>query len=415
MDIGRLERGKQLLNRAVEADNNKEFSAALALYIQGAEYLLAGTTSFNSRSAIETRIEQYVERAEEIKVMLRPAKLPYEYTKEEKTEPVVDRETSQLQAALSSTFMKTKPNVKWSDVAGLNEAKAILKEAVLLPRKFPQLFTGKRTPWKAVLLYGPPGTGKSYLAKAVATEGNAACFLSVSSSDLVSKYQGESERLVKQLFELARGNRPAVIFIDEVDSLCGARGQGENESSLRIKTEILVQMEGVNNDNKDILVLGATNTPWQLDIAIRRRFEKRVYIPLPDAAARRDLIKQCLGSTPHNLTNENIIELANKAEGFSGADISIAVRDALYEPIRLCQLATHFKKVTAEWFQPCSCGDADAVEMSLEDVPEGRLQAPDIQRRHVEDAIHKTKPSVGVEDIEKFTQWTLDYGQNGAE
>ena len=190
-----------------------------------------------------------------------------------------------MQDDLSGAIVREKPNVKWTDVAGLEQAKASLQEAVILPTRFPQLFTGERKPWRGILLYGPPGTGKSYLAKACATEADGT-FFSISSSDLVSKWLGESERLVKQLFKLARENKPAIIFIDEVDSLCGSRSEGENETSRRIKTEFLVQMQGVGNDNDGILVLGATNTPWELDPAIRRRFEKRIYIPLPDLHAR---------------------------------------------------------------------------------------------------------------------------------
>jgi len=164
----------------------------------------------------------------------------------------------------------------------------------------------------------------------------------------MSKFQGESERLVKYLFQLARKKAPAIIFIDEVDALVSARGEGENESARRVKTEFLVQMDGVGTKNTGVLVLGATNTPWELDPAIRRRFEKRVYIPLPEKQPRLLMFKLNLGDTPHNLTEKDFNELSDKTVGFSGADIAVLVRDALYEPIRLCQLATHFKKVPDE-------------------------------------------------------------------
>ncbi len=182
-----------------------------------------------------------------------------------------DSDTKKLKDALQSVIVSETPNVRWEDIAGLDGAKEALKEAVILPIKFPHMFVGKRTPWRGILLYGPPGTGKSYLAKAVATEAQST-FFSVSSSDLVSKWMGESERLVKQLFQMARDSKPAIIFIDEVDSLCGSRGEGESEASRRIKTEFLVQMQGVGNNMDGILVLGATNIPWQIDSAIRRRF-----------------------------------------------------------------------------------------------------------------------------------------------
>ena len=247
-------------------------------------------------------------------------------------------EENKLQDALSSAIVREKPNVKWTDVAGLDQAKTSLQEAVILPTKFPQLFTGERKPWRGILLYGPPGTGKSYLAKACATEADGT-FFSISSSDLVSKWLGESERLVKQLFKLARENKPAIIFIDEIDSLCGSRSEGENETSRRIKTEFLVQMQGVGNDNDGILVLGASNVPWELDPAIRRRFEKRIYIPLPDFQARIVQFKIRIGKTPNNLTEEDFIELGNATEGYSGSDIAVVVKEALMLPIRKCQTA----------------------------------------------------------------------------
>lgn len=154
---------------------------------------------------------------------------------------------------------------------------------------------------------------------------------------------GESEKLVKNLFDLARQHKPSIIFIDEIDSLCSSRSDNESESARRIKTEFLVQMQGVGNDMDGILVLGATNIPWVLDSAIRRRFEKRIYIPLPEEHARLIMFKLHLGSTTHVLTDEDLKTLAKNTDGYSGADISIVVRDALMQPVRKVQSATHFK------------------------------------------------------------------------
>ena len=195
------------------------------------------------------------------------------------------------------------------------------------------------------MLYGPPGTGKSYLAKAVATEADST-FFAVSSSDLVSKWMGESEKLVSQLFSMAREKAPSIIFIDEIDSLCGSRGDsGESEAARRIKTEILVQMQGVSSGSGQVLVLAATNTPYSLDQAVRRRFDKRIYIPLPDAAARAHMFKVHLGDTPHALVEADFAALGARTEGFSGSDVAVAVKDVLFEPVRKTQEATHFRAV----------------------------------------------------------------------
>ncbi len=193
-------------------------------------------------------------------------------------------------------------------------------------------------------MYGPPGTGKSYLAKAVATEADST-FFAVSSSDLVSKWMGESEKLVSQLFSMARERAPSIIFIDEIDSLCGARGDGDGDAARRIKTEILVQMQGVNSGGGQVLVLAATNTPYALDQAVRRRFDKRIYIPLPDDPARATMFKVHLGDTPHALTERDFVALAAATDGFSGSDVAVAVKDVLFEPVRKTQEATHFKAV----------------------------------------------------------------------
>lgn len=144
---------------------------------------------------------------------------------------------------------------------------------------------------------------------------------------------------------MARENKPSIIFIDEIDALCGPRGEGESEASRRIKTELLVQMDGVGKDSKGVLILGATNIPWQLDAAIRRRFQRRVHISLPDLPARMRMFELAVGNTPCELNQADYRQLGELSEGYSGSDISIAVQDALMQPVRLIQTATHYKPV----------------------------------------------------------------------
>jgi len=305
--------------------------------------------------------------------------------------------------------------VKWTDVAGLTNAKQVLQEAVILPSRFPELFVGKRTPWKGILLYGPPGTGKSFLAKACATEADGT-FFSVSSSDLVSKFMGESERLVRSLFEMARASRPAIIFIDEIDSLCGSRSEGENDATRRIKTEFLVQMQGVGHNEEGILVLGATNIPWELDSAIRRRFERRIYISLPEEPARKIMFKLNLGDTPHNLTEEDFDGLANRTEGYSGSDIATTVKTALMEPVRKCQKATHFLPVNEGGqtkYLPCAPSTNGAREMTLMQVPPGQLKPPEVDADDFFRILDTMRPSVSPQDLIKQEEFTQNFGQEG--
>ncbi|GLA53972.1 vacuolar protein sorting-associated protein 4 [Aspergillus niger] len=428
-----LGRAIDIVKKAIEHDNEGEYEKAYQLYYSALElFMLALKWEKNpkSKEMIRAKAGEYMDRAEKLKnhlATLDNRKKPSAVGANGKVaqgsgkggnqdEDGEDADSKKLRSALAGAILSDKPNVQWEDVAGLESAKEALKEAVILPIKFPHLFTGKRQPWKGILLYGPPGTGKSYLAKAVATEANST-FFSVSSSDLVSKWMGESERLVKQLFNMARENKPAIIFIDEVDALCGPRGEGESEASRRIKTELLVQMDGVGKDSKGVLILGATNIPWQLDAAIRRRFQRRVHISLPDINARMKMFMLAVGSTPCELTQADYRTLAEMSEGYSGSDISIAVQDALMQPIRKIQTATHYKKVIldgAEKLTPCSPGDQGAMEMSWTTVEADQLLEPPLVLKDFIKAVRNSRPTVSQEDLQRNSEWTKEFGSEGA-
>uniref|UniRef100_A0A4W4GU77 Katanin p60 ATPase-containing subunit A-like 2 n=1 Tax=Electrophorus electricus TaxID=8005 RepID=A0A4W4GU77_ELEEL len=205
-------------------------------------------------------------------------------------------EMKELAAVISRDIYLHNPNVCWDDIIGLEAAKRLLKEAVVYPIKYPQLFTGILSPWKGLLLYGPPGTGKTMLAKAVATECSTT-FFNISASSIVSKWRGDSEKLVRVLFELARYHAPSTIFLDELESVMGQRGVGhggEHEGSRRMKTELLVQMDGLARSNDLVFVLAASNLPWELDYAMLRRLEKRILVGLPSGPARQAMINHWL-------------------------------------------------------------------------------------------------------------------------
>ena len=460
MDNSFIPQAIELVQQAIKADNEQDYANALSLYKRSLEYFMTGLKYENNptkHAMVMERVGGYMKRAEELKVFIDqkngvrggtdgPSKSSGKggagatgtKDKDKEKDEAPDAETQKLRGALSGAIVSEKPNVKWSDVAGLEGAKESLKETVILPTRFPQLFTGKRRPFKGILLFGPPGTGKSYLAKAVATEADSV-FFSISSSDLVSKWQGESEKLVRNLFEMAREAGKAIIFIDEVDSLCGSRSEGESDSARRIKTEFLVQMDGVGKSHSEVLVLGATNVPWELDAAIRRRFEKRIYIPLPEASARTHMLKLNVGDTPNTLTEEDFNDLGERCEGASGADVSVLVREALMEPLRKCQQAKQFLGVKrpdgGDGLTPCvkypncmyckeklstdppgtdyTCRTCGSRRMALWDVPSEQLVVPEVGIEDFEKALQHSHSSVGAAELERFVEWTQQFGQEG--
>ncbi|XP_030053916.1 katanin p60 ATPase-containing subunit A1 isoform X2 [Microcaecilia unicolor] len=296
--------------------------------------------------------------------------------------------------ALERDIISQNPNIRWDDIADLEEAKKLLKEAVVLPMWMPEFFKGIRRPWKGVLMVGPPGTGKTLLAKAVATECKTT-FFNISSSTLTSKYRGESEKLVRLLFEMARFYAPTTIFVDEIDSICSRRGTSEeHEASRRVKAELLIQMDGVGgaSENEDpskmVMVLAATNFPWDIDEALRRRLEKRIYIPLPSAKGREELLRINLREL--ELANDVDLEtIAENMEGYSGADITNVCRDA-----SLMAMRRRIEGLTPEEIRNLSRDDMH-MPTTMEDF---------------EMALKKVSKSVSAADIEKYEQWIDEFG-----
>ena len=279
------------------------------------------------------------------------------------------------------------PNVSFKDIVGLDTAKSIIEEALLWPMKYPHFFTGLLEPWKGILLFGPPGTGKTLLAKAVATEMRTT-FFNISAATVVSKWRGESEKLIKVLFDLARHYQPSTIFLDEIDSIMSSRGEGgdEHEGSRRMKTELLIQLDGLTK-NEGVFLLAASNIPWDLDPALLRRLEKRVMVSLPDKKGREALLKIFI---PQNM-NKGIdyIKNAELLEGYSGSDIKLLCKEALMTRTR------------------------KAINV-IENDDKGRIYNVNefpVTKQDFEESLEKVKPAFTYK-TERYEKWMKDYGSS---
>ncbi|MFX1518606.1 MAG: CDC48 family AAA ATPase [Promethearchaeota archaeon] len=238
-------------------------------------------------------------------------------------------------SAMREVFVEV-ANVHWSDIGGLERPKQELKEAVEWPIKFPEVFEATNTePPKGILLFGPPGTGKTLLAKAVANESEAN-FIAIKGPEVLSKWVGESERAVREIFRKARQAAPAIIFFDELDAITPHRGMGFGDSHVteRVISQILTELDGLV-ELENVVVLGATNRPDIIDAALLRpgRFDRLIYVPIPDRAAREEIFKIHLRGKPL-AKDVDIAELAELTEGYVGSDIASVSREAVMLAIR---------------------------------------------------------------------------------
>ncbi|KAH0924944.1 hypothetical protein HID58_017200 [Brassica napus] len=299
-----------------------------------------------------------------------------------------------LEEMINTTIVDRSPSVKWDDVAGLDGAKQALLEMVILPAKRRDLFTGLRRPARGLLLFGPPGNGKTMLAKAVASESQAT-FFNVSASSLTSKWVGEAEKLVKTLFQVAISRQPSVIFMDEIDSIMSTRSTNENEASRRLKSEFLIQFDGVTSNPDDlVIVIGATNKPQELDDAVLRRLVKRIYVPLPDSNVRKLLFKTKLKCQPHSLSGGDIDKIVRETEGkfsirntdgYSGSDLQALCEEAAMMPIR--ELGADILTIQANKVRP--------------------LRYDDFRK-----SMAVIRPSLSKSKWEELERWNSEFGSN---
>ena len=386
---------------AVRLDEAGRYRQAINKYQRAAEILIQ-FVKYNKNPIMikrcQDQIEQYVSRAQALKAHLsgprRRGSIPPSTPSDSKGEGPSDNESGysveeqELIDSISGTILTESPNVKWIDIAGLEDCKQSLREAIVLPIMKPELFTGARKPWSGILLFGPPGCGKTLLAKAAATECKAT-FFSVSSADMLSKWLGESEKLISSLFKVARIKAPSLIFMDEIDSVATRRGEGhEGGGERRVKTQLLSEIQGMKSTyDKPLLVLGATNRPWDIDTAMLSRFEKKVYVPLPDMPARAGIFKIHTAGINSDLTDEDYIELAVRSEGYSGRDISNVCREVIMIPIR----------------------ELDMV--GLLENSDKEVVVRDIALKDFIKTLKKVKPMTTGRELNKYEDWAEEYGE----
>ncbi|KAA8588183.1 hypothetical protein FQN60_001377 [Etheostoma spectabile] len=239
---------------------------------------------------------------------------------------------SNLVELVTTEILQQGPPVDWSDIAGLDMAKATIKEEVLWPILRPDMFSGLATLPRSLLLFGPQGTGRTLLAQSMASQLGAA-FLRLSSSALVTKWLGEGDKIIQASFLVARCRQPAVVFIREVDLLLSAQLSEESPVN-RLKAELLMQLDSVLTSAEDhVLVVCSTNKPEEIPESLRRYFAKRVLIPLPDGTARHQIISQLLSQHNYCLSDKEMSLLVQRTEGFSGLDVAQLCQEAVVGPL----------------------------------------------------------------------------------
>ncbi|EHP84295.1 ATP-binding protein [Methanotorris formicicus] len=353
---------------------------------------LAKYDSYNAKSYLE-KAKKWQLVAENIDDVFEPkAKTTKSEKKSMSSQPKQSEEEDEIDKFknyVKNNLIQKSP-VKWDDIGGLEEVKRLMMETIVISAlQKPKSIQ----PWKGVLLFGPPGTGKTLLASACAGSLDAT-FFNVKASSVTSKYFGESSKIITALYEVARELNPSIVFIDEIDALTTKRSDGVSEASRRMLSTLLTELDGFQDKGKDLLVLtlSATNTPWDLDEAVLSRFPRRIYIPLPDKEATKEIIKINTKGLELNVDLDEIAERCVERL-YSGRDLKNLCQEAIWNMIR---------DVNKDLYE--------LAKLPYKELRKRKLKTRPLTNDDFEEAFKKIKSPLTKKDIERYEKWGEEFG-----
>lgn len=394
-DINYLDLIKQTLNKARAARDKNDKPTAAKYYAQAADFMMSYAAQATDRESEKFRKE----RALEYREIARRLKAGEDLEPAETRAPArlegpasaQQKDKSELEQAVAALIYRSPTT--WDDIGGLEDTKREIKLTLGMSMAQPPEGV-KISPWTKILLYGPPGTGKTLLAAATSNavktnDGRSCVFFNVKVSNVLSKYFGESSKIVSELYGMARDTSPSVVFLDEFESIAKKRGGEEMGAERRLLSSFLAELDGLDSKGKDtfVLTIAATNRPWDLDDAVLSRFEKMILVPLPDPRAREAILHIHLGKRGY-LSEVPYARLAEMTEGYSGREIE-----------RFCKGA--IKSMINEMNRDLP----SVVEKGFDAVREYKIRVRELKLADFEAARKLITPVTSPDEMQKYIQW----------